>query len=75
MFELDLDVKLTIQIPDDLNTRLEAGEAGAFGLLENYLIKCLNLDSHLPAWMVTRLQIEDAGPHNVIFNDSPPSKR
>lgn len=73
--ELDLDIKIRIKISDELNERLENGVSAAFQELESYLIDKLNDNvSHRDDYRVSQIQIDDAGPHNVVWNDDHPSK-
>ena len=66
MVNLDLNISLRMKVPDELDARLQVGEVAAFRELEQHLLAILNMrrmDN-----LVSKLEIQDAGPHNVIYN-------
>lgn len=64
MFELDLLLRMKIRIPDELNQRFEDGEPRAYQELENRIKNRMNIGVVADENLVTRVQIEDAGPYN-----------
>lgn len=67
---LELNVSLKIEITDELNEELAGGEPEAFLKLEKTLIDAMTQGG----LKVTHVEIQDAGPHNTVFNEDRPSK-
>lgn len=77
MINLDLNVSFNVKISEELDYRLQIGESAAFLELETKLKNALEgMTSHAEDgfFQVGRLEIQDAGPHNVVYNENPISK-
>jgi hypothetical protein len=70
MVKLELAVVMQVEVSEVLNEKLENGDPEAFLFLERQLNHGLTKGGII----VLKLQIEDAGPHNVVFSDDHPSK-
>lgn len=66
---IDFEVKMRIGIAEGLDDDLMDGKAEAFDSLEHELKSALEKYG----FIVERLQIDNAGPHNVSYDEHPPS--
>ena len=76
MINLDLNISMDVRITEELDYRLQMGEPAAFLELEIALKNALTgMTSHAEGgfFQVGRLEIQDAGPHNVIYDQYHPS--
>ena len=75
MVGLDLLVKLRLNVSDNADARLQQGEGEAFKALEEYLRVAVNdsadrvFRDDKELGRILRIKIEDAGPHNVVWED------
>lgn len=66
---LELEVMVKVEIPNEINEKLEEGDTEEFNYLAERIMRGLST-----VFQVHQCQIDAAGPHNTSFDDNPLGK-